>query len=830
MRPAWMRHVRVADVAAMLPLFLVSMAIVGFEIALTRYFAVAKWSEYGYWVISIVLAGFALSGVAIALAQPWFVRRGAALLAALPAAMIVAAALGYHGVTTNPFNPLQLQNQATFWGQIGNIGLYYVDLLPFFFLGGVFVSLSFVLNAKQIGRVYGFDLAGAGVGAVLVLLLMLLAHPFRLAACLLAPLALAAAWVPQRRLPAVVAAVLALAGGEALLLFDDAAAYNDFKAIYAPLHVPQHRLLAEIRSPRGLYALLDDFTERLDTDLSNDAAMLGLPGPPQTYGLYRDGTRIAALPKAVGLEARYAGATLAALPYSLVAHPRVLLAGASGGFRVAEARMLGAAQVDVSEPEPVLRRAIQSGLSASPPMAVDPTVRLHAAGPLALARSLGPFDLVDLSADFLDAAEANATAFTAEALASDLRALAPGGLLSVPVSIREFPAYALRVLATVRAALLQAGASDPASHVIVYRSAWNVRILAAMTPFDAARIAAARRFCNDRSFDVSYYPGIDVAATRAGIYNDLPAVSFGEGSVTSGEGPHDAIADEAGRVLAGEPVASGRDFDLSPMTFDRPAFYALLRLDHLGTILQRLELLPQAEIGPLVNLAVLAQAAVIALLVLAAPLAGGRRMRATRLGLGRTVVYFAALGLGFLFIEIFAIERASFYLDDRTSGFALVLTAMLICSGGGAMLSSRFAARPERGMLLAAGVVAAWGILALAALQPAMLLTLTWPWPLRAGLVLLAVAPVSLALGLPFPLGLGRASEAGSGFLPWAWGLNGAFSVVATPLANLVALQFGYRAVLLGALLMYVVAVPCFPRLRKNVTWQKNLAPDSPAA
>ena len=79
-------------VAALLPLFLVSLASLGFEIALTRYFAVAKWSEYGYWVISIVLAGFALSGVVLALARDWFARVGPVLLAWLPAALIVAAA------------------------------------------------------------------------------------------------------------------------------------------------------------------------------------------------------------------------------------------------------------------------------------------------------------------------------------------------------------------------------------------------------------------------------------------------------------------------------------------------------------------------------------------------------------------------------------------------------------------------------------------------------------------------------------------------------------------------------------------------------------------
>jgi hypothetical protein len=148
--------------ASLWPLFLVSAAAVGFEIALTRYFAVAKWSEYGYWVISIVMVGFALSGVAMALARDWAVRHGSRLQAVLPVLLIVTAAGGYHLVTTNPFNPLQLQNQTTWLPQIGNIGLYYACLLPFFFLTGLFVSLSFVLNPARVPLVYGYDLTGAG--------------------------------------------------------------------------------------------------------------------------------------------------------------------------------------------------------------------------------------------------------------------------------------------------------------------------------------------------------------------------------------------------------------------------------------------------------------------------------------------------------------------------------------------------------------------------------------------------------------------------------------------------------------------------------------------
>ncbi len=805
-------------------LFLVSMASIGFEIALTRYFAVAKWSEYGYWVISIVLAGFALSGVAVALARDWFARHGAQVLAWLPPLLLLAGAGGYHLTTTNPFNPLQLQNPATLWPQLGLIGLYYAYLLPFFFLTGLFVSLCFVLGVPRTGRVYGADLTGAGAGAVLTLGLMWLVHPFRLVACLLVPLALAAPFASRRRLRPIGAALLALLAGGALLLLDDQAAFNDFKAIYAPLHVPESRTLATLATPRGLYMLLDDFTERVDTDISNNAAQLGLPGPPSTFGLYRDGNRIAALPKPGALDVRYAPATLAALPYTLLSRPRVLLAGASGGFRAKEALTLGAALVVAAEPEPVLRAALRHGLAGSPPLPPAPRIAVRAAGPLALARAgAGRFDLVDISGDFLDAAPANSTAFTREAVAASLRAVAPAGLVSIPVSIREFPAYASRMLATVRAALIADGIADPARHVLVYRSAWNVRILVSPAPIGPVQIAAARAWCDARSFDVSYYPGIDVKAARANIYNDLPAVSFEQGQVTSGDGAHDAVADEAGAVLQGQPTESERSFDLSPITLDRPAFYAVLRLSGLPTILRRLELLPQQEVGPLVNLAVLAQAAVIAALVLLVPLLAGKRVRLPRSATGGggtagAVVYFASLGLGFLFIEITAIERASVYLDDRTSGFALVLTGMLIFSGLGALLADRLALGARRAMTVASLVVVAWCVLALALLQPAVLASLSWPWDLRAALVILAVAPVSVALGLPFPLGLARVAGS-AGFLPWAWGINGAFSVVSTPLANLLAQLYGYDRVLMAALLLYVVAYVSFPTAR-NTSWQ----------
>ena len=798
--------------ARLLPLFLISGAVLGFETALTRYFAVAKWSEYGYWVISIVMVGFAFSGVTMALARSAAIRHARWLLAWLPVALVLTAAAGFWGVAANPFNPLQLQNAATYGPQLWNIALYYLVLLPFFYLAGLYISLCFVLNDDQVARVYGADLLGAGAGSALVLGLMWLLHPFALAAALLLPLALAA-WCGPSRAPRL-AGLGALLLGEALVLLANPAAYNDFKAIYAPLHVPDSRLLAEIRTPRGLYALLDDFTERVDTDVSNDLGSLGLPGPPQTYGLYRDGARIAALPKPGALDVRYAPATLGALPYVLRPGGRVLLAGSGGGFHVAESLALGAARLDVLEPDPVIAAALRRGLAPAPPLAADDRVHVSGDSPLAAARRGPRYDLVDISADFLDAGEANAAAFTVESLAADLGALERGGIVSVPVSIRDFPVYALRVLASARDAMRLAGL-DPLQHTIVYRSAWNVRILLSAAGWTPGQIAAVRAWCDARSFDVSYYPGIDVQAARDSLYNDLPPVSFESGEVSTSAGPADAIADEATAVLRGEPTASDAAFALAPATLDRPAYYDVLRLDQLGIILRRLEILPQPEIAQLVNLVVLAQAGVIAALVLLVPRVAGGRLCAA--GLFRAIIYFASLGLGFLFIEIAVIERASLYLNDRTGAFALVLTAMLVSSGAGSLLAER--AGPS-GIRIAAAVAVAWCLAASQGLLPMMLATLDWPWLARAALVVVAVVPVSLALGMPFPLGLQRLGA--GAMLPFAWAVNGAFSIVATPLANLVATQLGLHWLLLAAAVIYAICFAIYPSRQKAIQWQPS--------
>jgi hypothetical protein len=74
------------------------------------------------------------------------------------------------------------------------------------------------------------------------------------------------------------------------------------------------------------------------------------------------------------------------------------------------------------------------------------------------------------------------------------------------------------------------------------------------------------------------------------------------------------------------------------------------------------------------------------------------------------------------------------------------------------------------------------------------------------------IAPLAFAMGMPFPLGLRRLAAEAPEFIAWAWGINGFASVVSAALATLLAIEFGFNGVLVGALAFYVMAAILFRR------------------
>jgi len=810
------------NVQLMWALFFVSAASIGFEIMLTRYFAIASWSEYGYWVISIAMAGYSASGVVLSLFKDFFFRRANRFFFFIPLFLPPLAFLGFYLATLNPFNPLELQNPDLWMEQFQNIAKYYGVLFPVFFLSGIYISLSFLaLNNEKIGAVYAADLIGAGFGALVMLAVMFWVNPFYLLLTLFPLWALASLAAQHRarfegkawKWSAVVIVVLLLSEGAATHF--NRARFCQYKMITPALNVSDANVAKKIYSPYGDYMLLENFTERLDIDLSNNYVLLKVSGPPTAYGLYLDGNRISSFPKIPKSDLAYAKGSLDIFPYILKPKSRALLIGTRGGFRIGESLAYNASELVTLESDPNIVTLMRGPLFENEKRWLkNPAVQLLRQDPESyLAGSKKGFDIIDLSSEFLGQADANKYAYTREAFQTYYQALNQGGVVSVPVSTREFTVYALKLLETAKEALQNLGIPNPASHLVLYRSAWNVRLLISKEPWTGDQLDALKSFCDLRSFDISYYPGITSGEME--IFNDLPPTVWSTGEddqVAAPEESSDSLMNDSIQLLSdqGPAFLKAQLFNLEPSTRDKPSFYSILRPSKLKDILRNISQIPREEIGYLINLAVLLQSVPWALLVLILPLLGRARSAVPLPQLGKTLVYFSCLGLGFLFIEIVLIEKGAYFLGDRTIAFSLVLCAMLVFSGLGSWLSGSFLKHPKDGLRPAGLILLGWFLLSLGLMDPVLGSLLAWPLVAKCVFLGAWTALASVPMGFFFPLGLSRLPRESS-LIPWAWALNGAFSVVATPLANLLAIGEGYRLLILVSLCLYALAFLAFP-------------------
>jgi hypothetical protein len=169
--------------------------------------------------------------------------------------------------------------------------------------------------------------------------------------------------------------------------------------------------------------------------------------------------------------------------------------------------------------------------------------------------------------------------------------------------------------------------------------------------------------------------------------------------------------------------------------------------------------------------------------------------------LGATLGYFALLGLGYLCVEIPLLQRFILFLNHPAYAMATVLFALLLFSGLGSLLSPRV---PLWLVLILLPLLVGAYALGLPVLFEA---SLDAPLGSRLALAVGALAPPGLLMGMPFPKGLALLKRRSPALIAWAWGVNGAVSVATSILAALLALSFGFSAVLVTGAVCYVGAL-----------------------
>ncbi len=402
--------------------------------------------------------------------------------------------------------------------------------------------------------------------------------------------------------------------------------------------------------------------------------------------------------------------------------------------------------------------------------------------------------------------------YTVEALERYLEHLSPGGWLSITRWLKLPPRDALKLFATSLDALKRTDAEGAERHLIALRGLNTTTLLVKNGAVTEAEIDAAKKFSEERSFDLVYYPGINAA--EANRFNVLDQPYFFAGAMA-------LIGAEREAFLA------RYKFDIAPATDERPYFFDFLKWRTLPELLaiRRVGGVGLLELGSLILVATLIQAAALSAVLILAPLWTRRRVLTRSRRLWRVAAYFLALGVAFLFIEIAFIQKFILFLGHPLYAVAVVLTAFLLFAGIGSGVSSRLAEwmdawRLERGggtPAVSAIQFAAASIIAISLLYILILPNLFEAFLHLSDLpkILISlglIAPLAFFMGMPFPLGLSRVQVAAPALVPWAWGVNGCASVLSTMLATLIAMRFGFSAVVLLAAVLYAGAAAAFHR------------------
>jgi SAM-dependent methyltransferase len=748
------------------------------------------------------------------------------------------------------------------WRLLANFVLYFLPFLA----GALYLGTVFLKAQKTFNRVYFADLVGSGLCGLSVLLAMYVFKPDDI---IMAPLLLWLAggllWfvaLGDRRglLSIVIVAVLSAVVHYAAppVLGIPKLAVSDYKGVAYARKFPDNVRTYERASPFGYMEVYSSSYLHFAPGQSDNAAFNLKNMPANAYlGLYIDSEGPSGIIKDLPAEETpYFRYLPMFYPYVLKQAPETFVVQFGGGISTAVALKSGSSHVTVAEGNPAVLTAFREdpGLRAfTNDVLRNPKISvIDYDGRLYLANTKNRYDIIDLSlADSAGLSNPGGFSivekysYTREAMSAYMRALKPGGILSVTLWNKEEPPKSvLKLYATMAAAARDVDDGAIADKFYVVSSYLSTAtVLYKRGGFTADEIAKLGAHTKAMSFDEIYYPGLKVDDSELpqilqdyreqffGAASDPTAPSEAEpndkpppglpGSETAKDGAPPAPrvpATVLGRLAwhflvdgGWQKVADEYVFDTRILTNHQPYFAAYIKVKDLLKFTDRLELV-QDEWGYLLLWATLAIAAVFAATLVLFPLIFGWRTIFSRYpGKAGTMVYFLCLGLGYIIVEVGMIAHFVLALSNPTVSASVLITGMLVFSGLGSFASERFLHRARQ--VMPKIFLAIFAILTLYAftIDYALDWIGTLPYVLRILFCLLLLMPPAFLMGFPMPTAMTTLGRLGKDHMfLWAWGINGCFSVIGAALVPIVATSFGLPAVVLVGAIAYLVALPAF--------------------
>lgn len=767
-------------------LFLAALATLMYEVLLTRVFSVTMWYHFAFMAISIAMFGMTFGAVAVYLRPAFFSpgsRRRQLALFSLAFALGVVLSFLAHLSLPRLLADGDVLGRKTWLVCVA--ATFLVTLVPFV-CGGIVVTLSLTGLSGKVGRLYAADLAGAALGCLAILGLLTVLDG-----------------------PSAVFCVAAVAAAGAVCFApkaDSRTAWAGFvlMSALAALSVGMSRAGHPLIQVRWTKAMLE--TPPL-FEKWNSFSRLRIEGDtarpsPRPFGWGMSPAHVPARPVyelSLNIDAsaatpltRFTGDTaelghlkhdVTNLAHHLRRDARVLVVGVGGGRDVLSALAFGQRSVLGVELNGDILAAV-NGRFGDFTGHIDRHPKVTLVNDEArsfVARVPDRYDILQVSLVDTWAATASgafvlseSSLYTVEAWDRFLDRLTPGGILSFSRwYYRDRPGEMYRLVSLAAESLRRAGAARPRDHMLMARLMWPSgdgevpdgvgTLLVGREPFTAEDIAGFKRTAAHLGFDLALTPAETIDTVFA------------------------ALAAESGS----EAFLKSHPLDLSAPTDNRPFFFHMLRLRNaLDPQLWRQGAMSMNLTAVAVLAVLLALVLVLTALAVILPL----RLAAGKPGPGTPplLVYFLAIGLAFMLVEIAQMQRLNLFLGHPTFALSTVLFTLLLSGGAGSWLSGQpaFAARGRLclGFLLAATAVSgAFAPLLIASLQDR-------ETPVRVLASVALLFPMGLGMGMAFPMGMRWASLQQAALGPWLWGVNGAASVCASVLAIALSMTFGISA------------------------------------
>lgn len=787
--------------ATILGLFVLSFATLALEVMQVRIFSYTMNHGFSWLAIGLAMLGFGVSGTLLTF-QRKGVREGSsrgfggALLGFALLVVGVHAAFARLSHRVSPEDGLNLFSPAVL--------VLLLFVAPYAVAGWATARALFTGGASHVGRLYAVNLVGAALGCWAVY--PLLEHLGAPRALLLLSGAAAAAAIPAlgswgKKWAGMIALLMVAALPWAPHLF--------------PFRPDEADQLSAVRR----VAPGEPVSEFHRWDPVGRVDVVRFPGE---FGLFGSATPCAFFSQDAGAGSFIADfashpdaaddlvrGTLYGLAGQLRPASKALVIGLGGGPDLVALHRLGMKRLVGCEINGAVIELLGDVYRTSlglPPPGERGFELVHADGRSYAEAHPGAFDVIQMTgADTYAAAPAGGSVlaesylYTVEGFEALLGALSADGILAVT----RFSQESARVFNTARAALVRLGVDDPMRHLALVHQGphayWGA-VLVKRSPFTADEIAKLDTLCRQSAG----------AAARCRIpFYDVLGFSFATPMRLAWSPFLGVDLDGAERLLA------KAGFDVSPVTDDRPFFFQFGRLDELslaelGQRLAGSDVALNPHQGRLLDFLVIAiQLTLVAFVLVFLPGAYLGWLRGPSSRPLRSASLFAALGVGFMLIELGLMQKTGLFLGHPQHSITTILSSLLFFSGLGSLLARPLGMHRGRRVWGAIGGIAVW-VAAFHLLGGESFhrgLTLA---PLsRVGRLVAWVAPLGILLGLPFPALISRLRGRRAGL---AWASNGFASVCASLVAVPFAMGAGFTAVLFAGVGAYFVAGLLVPR------------------